>query len=38
MRAKLPTGRGVWSAFWLLAAKRPLNWPTDGEIGKNLKL
>jgi beta-glucanase (GH16 family) len=23
---------GTWSAFWLLAAKRPLNWPNDGEI------
>lgn len=32
MRAKLPFGRGTWPAFWLLAAKRPLNWPQDGEI------
>ena len=32
MRAKLPTGKGIWSAFWMLSAKRPLNWPTDGEI------
>lgn len=32
MRAKLPQGRGIWSAFWMLASKRPLNWPTDGEI------
>ena len=31
-RAKLPKGRGSWSAFWLLAAKRPLQWPHDGEI------
>ncbi len=23
---------GTWSAFWLLAAKRPLNWQNDGEI------
>ena len=36
MRAKLPHGRGTWSAFWLLAAKRPLNWPRDGEIGNLL--
>ena len=33
MSAKLPPGRGVWSAFWLLSATRPLNWPRDGEIG-----
>ena len=32
MRAKIPQGRGSWPAFWLLASKRPLNWPTDGEI------
>ena len=32
MRAKLPKGRGSWPAFWLLASKRPLNWPRDGEI------
>ena len=32
MRAKLPKGKGTWPAFWLLAAKRPLNWPGDGEI------
>ena len=34
MRAKLPKGRGIWPAFWLLSAKKPLKWPTDGEIGK----
>jgi beta-glucanase (GH16 family) len=32
MSAKLPKGRGTWSAFWLLSANRPLNWPSDGEI------
>ncbi|CAF1100871.1 unnamed protein product [Brachionus calyciflorus] len=32
MRARLPYGRGTWSAFWLLASKRPLAWPKDGEI------
>jgi beta-glucanase (GH16 family) len=32
MRATLPVGRGTWPAFWLLGAKRPLNWPDDGEI------
>jgi beta-glucanase (GH16 family) len=31
-RARLPWGRGTWPAMWLLAAKRPLNWPSDGEI------
>ena len=28
----LNQGRGTWPAFWLLSAKRPLNWPTDGEL------
>jgi beta-glucanase (GH16 family) len=32
MRAKLPKGRGTWPAFWLLSAKRPLQWPLNGEI------
>ena len=32
MRARLPNGRGSWPAFWLLSAKRPVNWPSDGEI------
>ena len=32
MRAKLPKGRGSWAAFWLLASKQPIDWPTDGEI------
>jgi beta-glucanase (GH16 family) len=32
MRAQLPRGRGTWPAFWLLSAKKPLNWPNDGEI------
>jgi len=32
MKAKLPQGRGIWSAFWLLASKRPMHWPNDGEI------
>lgn len=31
-RLKMPKGRGLWSAFWLIAAKRPLYWPADGEI------
>jgi beta-glucanase (GH16 family) len=31
-RMKLPSGVGIWPAFWLLADKRPLNWPHDGEI------
>jgi len=32
MRAKLPKGLGIWSAFWLLNANKPLDWPADGEI------
>ncbi|RNA01063.1 glycoside hydrolase [Brachionus plicatilis] len=32
MKAKLPYGRGTWSAFWLLSARRPSNWPNNGEI------
>lgn len=30
IRAKLPCGRGVWPAFWLLSDWG--NWPTSGEI------
>ena len=33
IRAKLPRGKGISSAVWFLSAKRPLNWPDDGEIG-----
>lgn len=38
IRARLPQGRGTWPAFWLLGAKRPLNWPSDGEIDVMVKL
>lgn len=31
-RIQLPTGRGMWPAFWMLSAKTPLQWPHDGEI------
>lgn len=31
-RIQLPTGRGMWPAFWMLSAKKPLQWPHDGEI------
>ena len=31
MKAKLPRGKGIWSAFWMLAPHR-LGWPKDGEI------
>ena len=33
VRAKLPTGRGVWPAIWMLGHPRPrLPWPERGEI------
>ncbi len=33
MRAKLPAGRGLWPAFWMLGAGFPdLDWPFCGEI------
>ena len=33
MRAKLPRGRGLWPAFWMLGSGFPrLDWPFCGEI------
>ncbi len=33
MRAKLPIGRGIWPAFWMLPTNSPYgNWPVSGEI------
>jgi beta-glucanase (GH16 family) len=33
MRAKLPTGRGIWPAFWMLGInEREVGWPACGEI------
>ena len=33
VRAKLPTGKGTWSAIWMLPTlDRPMQWPQDGEI------
>jgi beta-glucanase (GH16 family) len=31
-RAKLPKGRGMWPAIWLLSNTVPLNWPHTGEL------
>ena len=32
-RMKMPTGRGLWPAFWLLGANFPsVGWPRSGEI------
>ncbi len=32
-RIKMPTGRGLWPAFWLLGANFPsVGWPRSGEI------
>lgn len=32
IRAKLPRGKGVWPAFWLMGSERSLGWPACGEI------
>ena len=32
VKAKLPKGRGVWPAVWMLSSKVPRTWPDDGEI------
>ncbi len=33
VRAKLPSGRGVWPAIWMVGANAPLvGWPACGEI------
>jgi beta-glucanase (GH16 family) len=32
VRAKLPTGRGIWPGIWLLGNAPGMNWPRIGEI------
>lgn len=32
IRAKVPNGRGIWPAIWMLSANEPLRWPDDGEL------
>lgn len=32
IRAKLPQGKGIWPAVWMLATKDNFQWPRDGEI------
>lgn len=32
VRARIPCGKGIWPAVWLLAAKPGAQWPRDGEI------
>lgn len=32
IRAKIPKGRGLWPAFWMLSSNEPRIWPDDGEI------
>jgi beta-glucanase (GH16 family) len=32
VRAKLPGGRGVWPAIWMLGTNRNAGWPACGEI------
>ena len=45
LRARLPKGRGLWPAFWMLGAAFPrVNWPFCGEIdvmenlGQNIRV
>jgi beta-glucanase (GH16 family) len=32
VRAKVPTGKGMWPAIWMLGINRKVGWPTCGEI------
>ncbi len=32
VRAKIPTGRGMWPAIWMMPAERTGGWPACGEI------
>jgi len=32
VRAKLPRGKGMWPAIWLMPANKDSCWPTSGEI------
>jgi beta-glucanase (GH16 family) len=33
VRAKIPTGKGIWPAFWMLGSNTPkVGWPKCGEI------
>ena len=32
VRAKIPRGRGMWPAIWMLGANRNAGWPACGEI------
>ena len=32
VRAKLPTGKGMWPAIWMLGVNRQIGWPACGEI------
>ena len=32
VRAKLPGGRGMWPAIWMLGERRGVGWPACGEI------
>ena len=31
-RMRIPTGRGLWPAFWMMPEDKQLRWPLEGEI------
>lgn len=32
VKTKIPNGKGIWPAIWMLSANDPLHWPDDGEL------
>ena len=29
---RLPAGRGLWPAFWMMPEDKQLRWPLEGEV------